>query len=58
MLHFPGKVDAEFIGQLHLIERLVQKFFLGAVCPGARQLVLVEDSEFHRQVQGRNGEEA
>ena len=48
VLDLPREVDAELVGQLHLVERLVQELFLGALRPGARELVFVEDSEFHR----------
>jgi hypothetical protein len=40
MLDFPGVVDAEFVGELDLVERLLQQPVLGAVIPRSRQLVL------------------
>jgi hypothetical protein len=47
VLDLPGVVDAEPIRQLHLRERILEQLELGALVPGTRQLVLVEDPEFH-----------
>ena len=49
MLDFPDIVDAETIGELDLVERLLIKPQLGIFGPGLRQLMLVEKSEFHRR---------
>ena len=47
MLHFPGVIDAELVGQFDLVERVLEQLELVAVLPRTRQLVLVEDAEFH-----------
>ena len=48
MLDFPDVVDAQLVGQFDLVERLLVKPQLGLFAPGLRQLMLVEQSEFHR----------
>src|SRR5712692_9599783 len=48
VLHLPGVVDAQPVGELHLGQRVLEEPELGAVLPGPRQLVLVEDPELHR----------
>jgi len=50
VLDLPDVVDAEAIGELDLVERLLIKPQLALLAPGLRQLVLVEQSEFHRPV--------
>ncbi len=47
MLDFPGVVDAEFVGELDLIERILEQLQLIALFPGTRQLMLIEDAELH-----------
>ena len=47
VLHLPRVVDAELVGELDLVERILEQLQLVAVVPGARQLVRVEDSELH-----------
>src|SRR6202011_587254 len=47
VLDFPGVVDAEFIGEFDLIERLLKQPVLVAVVPRPRKLMLVENAEFH-----------
>ena len=47
MLDFPGVIDAETVGQLDLIQRILEQLQLVAVMPGPRQLMFVEDAEFH-----------
>ena len=47
VLYLPRVVDPVSIGELHLVEGLVKEPGFIALRPGARQLVLVEDSEFH-----------
>src|SRR5260370_5440192 len=47
VLDFPGVVDAEFICEFDLIERLLEQAVLGLVIPRPRQLMLVENAEFH-----------
>src|SRR5215471_2095315 len=47
MLDLPGVVVAELVGELDLGERVLQELILALRPPGARQLVLVEDAEFH-----------
>ena len=47
VLHLPGVVVAEAIGQLDLVERVVQQRELVVAVPGSGQLQLVEDPELH-----------
>ena len=47
MLDFPGVVVPELVGELDLIERLLEELVLGAFGPRPGELVLVEDSELH-----------
>ena len=47
VLDLPHVVQAQAVGQLHLLERLGDQALLGAVVPGAGELVLVEDAEAH-----------
>ncbi len=47
VLDLPGVVDAEAVGELDLVERVLEQLELAAVAPGPRELVLVEDAEFH-----------
>src|SRR3982074_277 len=47
VLDFPGVVDAELVGELDLIERLLKQPVLVTLVPRPRQLVLVENAEFH-----------
>jgi len=47
VLHLPGMVEAQPVGQLDLRERILEQALLVALAPGPRQLVLVEDSELH-----------
>jgi hypothetical protein len=47
VLDLPGEVDPEPVGQLHLVEGLVEDLLLRPVAPGAGDLVLVEDPELH-----------
>ena len=47
VLDLPHVVDAEAVGQLDLIQRVLEQLVLTAVAPRPRQLVLVEDSELH-----------
>ena len=53
MLDFPNIVDAEPIGELDLVEGLLIETQLGVLALGLRQLVLIEQSEFHRPVSWR-----
>ena len=48
VLDLPDIVDAEPVGELDLIERLLIEPQLRILGPGLRQLMLVEKSEFHR----------
>ena len=48
MLDLPHVVDAERVGELDLVERVLDQLVLGVVAPRPRQLVLVEDAELHR----------
>ena len=47
VLDLPGEVDAEPVGELDLVESLLKESELVPVSPRARQLMLVEDAEFH-----------
>ncbi len=47
MLDFPHMIDAQLVGQLDLIERILEKLEFGAFFPRTRQLMLVERSQFH-----------
>src|ERR1019366_1620101 len=47
MLDFPGVVDAEPVCEFDLIERLLKQPDLVALVPRPRQLMLVENPEFH-----------
>jgi len=48
VLDFPDIVDAQLVGELDLVERLLIQAQLAFLTPRLRQLVLVEQSEFHR----------
>ncbi len=50
MLDLPRVIDADAIGELDLIERLLINLVLVAVVPGTRDLMLVEDAELHRRL--------
>ena len=47
MLDLPREVDAELVCEHDLLDRFVQQAVLLPVGPRPRQLVLVEDAEFH-----------
>ena len=47
MFHHPGVVIAEPVGGLELGQRVLVEPELVALFPGARQLQLVKDAEFH-----------
>src|ERR1700751_1791245 len=47
VLHLPGIVDAQAVRQLDLIQRVLEEAELRAWLPGTRQLMLIEDPEFH-----------
>ena len=47
MLDLPHVVEAELVGQLDLLQRVLQEPVLGALGPRAGQLELVEDPESH-----------
>ena len=47
MFHFPGVIDTQLIGQLHLIQRFIKQPLFVTVLPRPRQLVFVKDPEFH-----------
>ena len=48
MLDLPQVVDAKPVGEFDLIERVAEQLFFRTFSPRARQLVLVEQSEFPR----------
>jgi hypothetical protein len=47
MFDLPCVVDAEFVCEFDLIECFLKEVLFGVVVPGSRQLVFVEDAEFH-----------
>jgi hypothetical protein len=47
VLHQPEVVDAEPVGQLHLLQRVGEQAVLVVGRPRSRELVLVEDPESH-----------
>jgi hypothetical protein len=47
VLDLPHRVVAEAVGELDLLERALQQAILAVLVPGARKLVLIEDSELH-----------
>jgi hypothetical protein len=47
MLHLPGVIITELVGQLDLIKRILIQLPFVIRPPRARQLQLVEDAEFH-----------
>jgi hypothetical protein len=47
VLYLPGIVNAQAVRQLDLIQGVLEEAELGAGLPGTRQLVLIEDPEFH-----------
>src|SRR5579875_396361 len=47
MLHFPHVIDAELVGQLDLIEGVLEQLQLRAGRPRPGQLMFIEGAEFH-----------
>ena len=47
VLDLPRVVEAEPVGQLHLLERVAQELELVVLAPRLGKLVLVEDAELH-----------
>ena len=47
VLDLPHVLDAELVGELDLLERVLDQLALGVVGPRTRVLVLVEDAELH-----------
>ena len=47
VLHLPHVVDAELVRELALLERVLDQRDFGVVTPRPRQLMLVEDPDFH-----------
>ena len=47
VLDLPDVVVAETVGQLDLLERVLEEPVLAVLAPRPRQLVLVEDPELH-----------
>jgi hypothetical protein len=47
VLDLPDRVEAGAVGDLDLLERVVQEAVLAVVAPRSRELVLVEDAEAH-----------
>ena len=50
VLDLPRVVDAEPVGEFDLIERVLEQALLVAVVPRPRQLMFVEDAEFHGRI--------
>ena len=49
VLHLPHVLDAELVRELALLERVLDQRDFGVVTPRPRQLVLVEDPDFHHR---------
>src|SRR5205823_5781225 len=47
VLDLPDAVHAELVGQLHLLEGVLDELVLGVGLPGAGELMLVEHAELH-----------
>ncbi len=47
VLDFPDVLEPELVGELDLVECVLEQLILGVSVPGARELVLVEDAELH-----------
>src|SRR2546423_15247608 len=47
MFDFPCVIDAELVGELDLVERLLKKPELVTLVPWPRKLMFVENPEFH-----------
>ncbi len=47
MLDLPHGVQADAVGELDLLERVLHEPVLAVVAPRARELVLVEEAEAH-----------
>src|SRR5439155_10832928 len=48
VLDHPGGVDADAVGQLALLDGLLEHRALGILVPGPGQLVLEEEADLHR----------
>jgi hypothetical protein len=47
VLDFPARLDAELVGELALLQRVLQQRVLGVLVPRTRELVLVEQPELY-----------
>ena len=47
MLHLPGVIEAQFVGQNDLGQRILEQAMLVAIVPGAGKLKLVENAKAH-----------
>src|SRR4029077_13276344 len=45
-----GEIDAELVGKLDLVERFLKQSLFVSVVPRPRQLMLVENAEFHGRI--------
>jgi hypothetical protein len=52
VLNLPSVVDAELVGELDLVERFLEQPEFVAVIPRPRQLMFVENAEFHGRILG------
>ncbi len=49
MLDFPHVIDADFVGEFDLVERVLDQFQFRAGTPRTGQLMFVERPKFHRR---------
>ena len=47
VLDFPHIIIAQFVGEFDLSERILEQFVFAVRIPGPRQLMLIENAEFH-----------
>jgi hypothetical protein len=47
VLHFPGIIEAETIGEFDLLKGILKELMFAVFVPGTRKLMLVENSELH-----------
>ncbi len=50
VLDLPRVVEPELVGELDLVECVLDELILGVGLPGSRELQLVEDAEFQRDL--------
>jgi hypothetical protein len=47
VLDLPGVIDTEPVGELYLIERVLKQLEFVTFMPRPRELMFIEDAEFH-----------